>query len=196
MEKTLILLLAIVSISLNAQNTMNDSVPYATIPKAPKIVTPGTVVSRMIDGLGFRYYWATEGLTTNELDHQPDNGGRTIAETIDHVYNLSLTILRSAQKRPRDFSEKQPLMNNDEKRKKTLEYLAEASVLFKTTEDLIEHKVIFVRSKGTSEFPIWNQINGPIEDAVWHAGQIATLRRLAGNPMNPKVNVFLGKLND
>ncbi len=175
---------------------MNDSLPYATIPKAPEMVTPGTVISRMIDGLGFRYYWATEGLTSNELEYQPDNEGRTIAETMDHVYNLSLTILRSAQKRPRDFSKKQSPMDNDKKRKTTLENLAEASSLFKTTEDLAEHKIIFVRSRGTSEFPIWNQINGPIEDAVWHAGQIATLRRLAGNPMNPKVNVFLGKLND
>lgn len=175
---------------------MNDSLPYATIPKAPEIVTPGTVVSRMIDGLGFRYYWATAGLTTNELDYRPENEGRTIAETMDHVYSLSLTILRSAQKQPRDFSVKQPQMDNAEKRNRTLEYLSEASTLFKTTEDLDEHKVIFVRSKGTSEFPIWNQINGPIEDAVWHAGQIATLRRIAGNPMNPKVNVFLGKLND
>lgn len=190
------MLFAFVSISLNAQNAMNDTLPYATIPKAPERVTPGTIVSRMIDGLGFRYYWATEGLTTKELDHRPENGGRTIAETMDHVYNLSLTILRSAQKQPRDFSVKQPQMGNAEKRKKTLEYLSEASTLFKTTEDLDEHKVIFVRSKETSEFPIWNQINGPIEDAVWHAGQIATLRRIAGNPMNPKVNVFLGKLND
>lgn len=196
MKKTLILLFAFICITLNAQNTMNDSLPYVTIPKAPEMVTPGTVVSRMIDGLGFRYHWATEGLTSNELEYQPDNEGRTIAETMDHVYNLSLTILRSAQKRPRDLSKKQPAMDNDKKRKKTLEYLAEASALFKTTEDLTQHKVIFVRSKGTSEYPIWNQINGPIEDAVWHAGQIATLRRLAGNPMNPKVNVFLGKLND
>ncbi|WP_422081530.1 DinB family protein [Ulvibacterium sp.] len=196
MKKTLTLLLAFISITLNAQNTMNDSLPYATIPDAPETFTAGTVVSRMIDGLGFRYYWATEGLTPNELEYQPGNDARTIAQTMDHVYNLSLTVLRSAQKRPRDFSEKQPSMNTDEKRKKTLENLAEASVLFKTTKDLVEHKVIFVRPKGTSEFPIWNQINGPIEDAVWHAGQIVTLRRIAGNPINPKVNVFLGKLND
>ncbi len=175
---------------------MLDSIPYATIPEAPEFVTPGAMVSRMIDGLGFRYYWATEGLTPNELEYQPGNDSRTIAETMDHVYGLSLTILRSAQKRPRDVSKKQPQMDYVEKRKKTLENLAEAGALFKTTNDLAQHKIVFLRPKGTSEFPIWNQINGPIEDAVWHAGQMVMLRRIAGNPINPKVNVFLGKLND
>jgi len=49
--------------TLNAQNSMNDSLPYQTIPPAYETFTPGTVVSRMVDGLGFRFYWATEGLT-------------------------------------------------------------------------------------------------------------------------------------
>ena len=183
-------------INLNAQETMNDSLPYAIIPQAPETFTPGTVVSRMIDGLGFRYRWATEGLTQKDLDHKPGNDGRTIAETMDHVHSLALTVLRSAQKRPREFSDKPDDMDIHQKRKATLEYLAEASALFRATTDLSEHKVVFVRPNKTFEFPFWNQINGPIEDAVWHAGQIVVLRRSAGNPIDPRVNVFLGKLND
>ena len=81
-------------------------------------------------------------------------------------------------------------------KKATLENLKTASTLFASTENLSEHSVIFKRANGESEFPFWNNINGPIEDAVWHAGQVVVLRRSAGNPINPKVNVFLGKLNE
>ncbi|WP_430907016.1 hypothetical protein [Maribacter sp. 2-571] len=195
--KRIFVLIAIVAIStLNAQEVATDSLPYATIPEAPQTYTAGTVVSRMIDGLGFRYHWATEGLTEQAIHYAPDNEGRTIAETMDHVYNLSLVILKSAQRQPRDFTVDLPELTLEGKRKATLEQLRMASMLFSKAKRLEDFPVVFVRENGRSEFPFWNNINGPIEDAVWHAGQIVTLRRIAGNPINPKVNVFQGKLND
>ena len=42
-------------------------------------------------------------------------------------------------------------------------------------------------------FPFWNHLNGPIADALWHSGQIVSNRRASGNPLNSKVNVFIGK---
>ena len=42
-------------------------------------------------------------------------------------------------------------------------------------------------------FPFWNQINGPISDAIWHSGQVVMNRRASGNPLRKGVNVFLGK---
>jgi len=179
-----------------AQENSGDSVPYATIPEASENYTVGSVVSRMIDGLGFRYHWATKDLKESDLNYKPGNDGRTIDQTLDHLFALSATILSSAKKEARDFSIKLPELAYADKRKATLENFKIASALFLKSEDLSEHKIIFKRSKGTSEFPFWNQINGPIEDAVWHAGQIVVLRRSAGNPINPKVNVFLGKLNE
>ena len=83
-----------------------------------------------------------------------------------------------------------------EKRKRTLENFKTASELFKVTEDLAEHKIVFINKNGKSEFPFWNHLNGPIEDAVWHAGQIVMMRRAAGNPFNSKVSVFMGKVRD
>ncbi|MFT7499284.1 MAG: hypothetical protein ACI8QP_001887, partial [Porticoccaceae bacterium] len=47
-----------------------------------------------------------------------------------------------------------------------------------------------------SEYPFWDLINGPIEDAVWHSGQLVSFRRSSGNPMNPKVNFLTGKVRD
>ena len=58
-------------------------------------------------------------------------------------------------------------------------------------EDL---KIIMVRKEGNQEMPIWNLINGPISDGLWHVGQIVTFRRSTGNPFNGKVSVLSGKL--
>lgn len=61
-------------------------------------------------------------------------------------------------------------------------------------EDLVKYKMVFKRESGTRELPFWNEINGPIADALWHVGQVVSLRRSSGNPFNPKVNVLTGKL--
>ena len=58
--------------------------------------------------------------------------------------------------------------------------------------DVSEYKIIF----GEQEIPFWNQVNGPISDAIWHCGQLVVYRRSTGNPINPKVNHFSGKIND
>lgn len=185
-----------IALSLQSQEPMNDSLPYATIPEAPQEYTAGSVVSRMVDGLGFRYYWATENLSDKELDYAPGNDGRTIRQTLGHLYGLSAIIVNSAKKQATDRTIKTPELTFDEQRRATLANFKTASKLFVETADLNEHPIIFKRANGASEFPFWNNINGPIEDAIWHAGQIVVLRRSAGNPINPKVNVFLGKLNE
>jgi len=196
MKTIFIAALIATSFIINAQDKTNDSIPYATIPEASESFTPGTVVARMVDGLGFRYRWATESLTLADYDYTPGNDGRTIAETINHIYGLSKVILNTAKKQATDFTVEKEELSTEEQRQATLMNLRMASELYAAATDLSEHKVIFKRASGESEFPFWNNINGPIEDAVWHAGQLVVLRRSAGNPISPKVNVFLGKLND
>ncbi len=190
-------LLAILVTSLTlAQETMNETLPYYKIPEAPTSYTPGTVVSRMIDGLGFRYFWATEGLTDENLAYKPSEESRTIAQTMDHIYGLSRTIVNSARKQAPDNTSGQEELTSDAKRKRTLENFKTASELFSVSENLEEHKIVFIRKNGKAEFPFWNQINGPIEDAVWHAGQIVMMRRAAGNPFSSKVNMLTGDVRD
>lgn len=190
-----LLLILVTSLTL-AQETMNGTLPYYKIPEAPTSYTPGTVVSRMIDGLGFRYFWATDGLTDENLGYKPSEESRTIAETMDHLHSLSRTILNSAKKLPTNFTTEKEELTSNEKRKRTLENFKTASELFSISENLEEHKIVFIRKNGKAEFPFWNQINGPIEDAVWHAGQIVMMRRAAGNPFNSKVSVFTGNVRD
>ncbi|MCW5517283.1 DinB family protein [Muriicola sp. Z0-33] len=192
--KTILIILFAINLSLmSAQENEKGNLPYHKIPDIPESYTAGTVVSRMIDGLGFRYYWATEGLTDENLLYKPSESNRTISETVDHLYQLSLTIYNSAVKEVNDRT--QPRDTNltfKQKRIKTLQNLRKASTIFSTAKDLAEHQIVFKSQRGTAEFPFWNQINGPIEDAIWHSGQIVALRRAAGNPIDPGVNVFLG----
>ncbi|WP_298473111.1 DinB family protein [uncultured Maribacter sp.] len=196
MKIKLIVFLLFIYNTTNAQNAMKDTTFYAQIPEPSNEYTPGAIVSRMVDGLGFRFYWATEGLKEEDLKYKPSDKGRNILQTVDHVLGLSNVILNSAKKEPTVFSEEKKEMSFAEKREAILDNLKIASNLFLKSKDLSKHKIIFVSDKGKKEFPFWNQINGPIEDAVWHAGQIVVLRRSAGNPMNPNANFLTGKLRD
>ncbi|MGB5692065.1 MAG: hypothetical protein WBM43_05605 [Flavobacteriaceae bacterium] len=187
--------LALILIQIgNSQEANEEPIPYKEIPEYPDTYTAGSVVSRMLDGLGFRYYWATKDLRPEDLAYKPSESNRTIAETIDHIYNLSRVIYNSAVKKPNDRTGSQETnLSFPAKRALTLKNIKQASEIFLNADTLEEHKVIFINQSGAREYPFWNQINGPIEDAVWHCGQVVALRRASGNPFDSKVSVFQGK---
>lgn len=163
-----------------------DKLPYHEIPEQPENYTAGTVASRMIDGLGFRYYWATEGLSDIDLAHKASESGRTSLETVDHLLGLSNFILNSISEKPKKTDESQ--LSFEEKREQTLFNFKRASEILKNSTDVSQYD--------NTRFPFWNIINGPIADALWHCGQVVMLRRASGNPFNSKVSVFTGKLRD
>ena len=186
-------------LSAQIENTMeNDNLPYYQIPEAPKKYTAATTASRMIDGLGFRYFWATENLREEDLNFKPNDDARTVFETCDHILGLSEVIVNAIRNKPNTRSSEKPDYSFEEMRNLTLKNLKEASDLLKQSPDksLEEYKVIFKRGEKTSEYPFWNLINGPIADAIWHVGQVVSFRRSSGNPLHPKVSVFNGKLRE
>ncbi len=187
-------MLLFLSLITHAQEANEKEIPYREIPPYPEKYTAGTVVSRMIDGLGFRYYWATQGLTDEDLAYKPSESNRTIGETVDHIFNLSNVIYNSAIKKENDRTGSlETNLSFQAKRALTLQNFRKASEIFITLEDLKDNKVVFISQSGVREYPFWNQINGPIEDAVWHCGQIVALRRANGNPFDSSVSVFQGK---
>jgi len=186
---SLLFLLSVMTYS-NAQNT---ELPYAQIPEAPETYTAGSVVSRMIDGLGFRYYWATEGLRAEDLKFKPNEEARTTEQTIDHILGLTQVILNSALGVPN--GEPQPEMTFEQKRAKTLKNIQQASQIFIKETDLSKFTIVFQRGEQKTEFPFWNQINGPISDALWHVGQVVSFRRSSGNPFPKGVSVLRGTKN-
>lgn len=186
----------LISLTIKAQEMKTEQLPYYEIPEAPDNYTAGTVASRMIDGLGFRYYWATEGLRPEDLAYKPSEEGRKCVETIDHIFGLSSVIVNATTKTVNDRTIQQPKLTFKQKRKKTLENFKKASDILRTSEDLAMFKMIFKSKRGTSEFPFWNEINGPIADAIWHTGQVVLMRRASGNPFNSKVSVLRGKIQE
>ena len=180
---------------MNAQTHDDEKLPYYEIPDYPEEYNQGTVAARMVDGLGFRYYWVTEGLRDEDLKFKPSEDARTTRETIDHLYGLSKVIVNSTLKQPNTRTE-EPEMTFAEKRKKTLENIKTAADILRTSNDLSEYSIVFKRDNNSSEFPFWNQLNGPIADAIWHCGQVVSFRRSSGNPFNSKASVFRGKLRE
>ncbi|MDJ0645278.1 MAG: hypothetical protein QNJ57_04765 [Flavobacteriaceae bacterium] len=197
MKKIITPLILLLSIMVVAQQKDNSELPYHQIPDYPENYTAGSVAARMIDGLGFRYYWATEGLREEDLDYKPSESGRACKETLDHIYGLSRVIVNAATKTVNDrtTAEKEQL-SIEEMRKKTLLNFQKASQILREETDLSAFKLMFKSQYGTSDYPFWNNINGPIADAIWHAGQVVLMRRASGNPLNPKVSVFNGKLRE
>jgi|UniRef100_UPI004048274A hypothetical protein len=163
-----------------------SSLPYYEIPKAAEEASAGAVLSRMVDGLGFRFYWASEGLTEKDLKFQPSEEVRSSGKTVEHIYDLSKTLLSLTKTSFKQNKEKAQ-MTFEEMRAQTLLNFEALSTRFRNSGNLQEFNVI---QNGKVTIPFWNLINGPIADAIWHCGQLASFRRSSGNPINPKVNHF------
>lgn len=178
--------------------TAKETLPYHQIPEAPTDYSSGNVIARMIDGLGYRYYWATEGLRTEDLSYRPSEDASNVTETLDHLFGLSVTILNATTSTPNIRPYEKVEMTDTEKRVMTLKNFKAASDQLKGADEttVSKMKVIFKRGEQTSEFPFWNNINGPIADAIYHTGQIVSFRRTSGNPVNSKMNVFIGKTKE
>ena len=186
-----ILVLSLNFLYMNSQ----DNLPFYEISNYPESYSEAEIVGRMIDGLGFRYYWATEGLKEKDLNFRLPNDSRSSIETVVHIYDLSNMILNTALNLPIEQKSTEG-MEFKEIREKTLFNLKEASDIFKKTKNFDNHNIIFLRDSKKVEYPFWNQLNGPIEDAVWHSGQIVAFRRASGNPISKKISVFTGKVRE
>ncbi|MFD2099982.1 DinB family protein [Flagellimonas iocasae] len=171
--------------------------PYHQIPEYPETYSPGNVVARMIDGLGYRFYWATEGLTPPDLAYRPSEDGRTTLETMQHICGMSFNILNAPTATPNERRDLTGL-SYEELRQQTLENLKATSkaVAGKSADDMESFKIVFQRGDQQTILPYWNLINGMISDCIYHTGQIVLIRRASGNPQNPKVNVLMGKTGE
>ena len=165
---------------------------FKTIPEYPTAYTANTVTIRIIDGLGYRYFWATEQVTAGDLSYQITPESRSLRETLDHILNLSAMIHSTIAGEVFDRNTGATAMDWPLLRKTTLENLQNARNLLLDTKDIASAKIDFGSDR---TLPFWNAINGPIEDAVWHTGQVVMMRRAAGNPIPKGVNVLMGKTN-
>uniref|UniRef100_UPI004049E4B9 hypothetical protein n=1 Tax=Gelidibacter sp. TaxID=2018083 RepID=UPI004049E4B9 len=175
--------------SLIAQET--EELPYYQLPEYSETYTAGTVAARLVDALGFRYYWASANLSDDDLSFMHQENSRTTGETIDHILDLSYVIVNATLQQANSKNDTS-LMTFEDKRKQTLYNLQIAADILRVSDDISQFYII----SGERKTPFWNAINGPISDAIWHCGQIASYRRASGNPINPNVNHFMGTVRE
>ncbi|MEM9324278.1 MAG: hypothetical protein AAGA85_01420 [Bacteroidota bacterium] len=172
--------------------TASEELPYREIGEYPEDYRAGNVVARMVDGLGYRYYWATEGLRPVDLDYKIDETSRSAWFTLEHIYGLSLSVANAVAEAPRQRESTKEL-DFSALRRLTLENLQVASEGYRGRD---AEKMGQLTLRPGSDIPFWHILNGQLSDAIYHVGQIVSYRRASGNPLDPKVNVFMGKNND
>ena len=139
------------------------------------------IVIRLIDGLGYRFYWATEGLTEDDYAFSPGGGCQAIGELVGHVWGLVNWIHLSALGEGIAASRAEDSTGQREQILSGL-YSLRNHIIKIDTETLFAIQI--------RDLPFWHVINGPLSDALTHTGQITSFRRLNGNPV-PKHRVFL-----
>ena len=182
--------------SANAQFDSSNEVPYDSIGEYPISNNANGILKRLIYGLGYRLHWATKDLREeDQMFKYEGEGNRSIAETMEHVYDLSNGILAFAKSEPMSRADINTEWKFEDIRRLTLQNLKQASNLVSSMseQELFELKIQFKRGDQLRDFELWHIINGQISDAIYHTGQIVALRRASGNPLSPNVSVFMGK---
>ncbi len=174
---------------------MTTTSTFAAINNYPSNFNTGSVLARIIDGLGFRYYWATEGLTENDLNYSPGNNNRTAYQTLDHLYNMVDFMGNILENKIYNFPEPENGFGFSELRQKTLNRIEEIrNKLSEIENGDLEDKTIHLTVEGNPmDFNAWHMLNGPFVDSIFHIGQIISFRRASGNPVDPYVNPFFCK---
>ena len=154
---------------------------YHRIPKYPAEVTAGTILTRLLDGLGFRFYWATEGLREKDYGFRPGPDCMSIEELVGHIWGLinwvTVSMTDTRYTRPDTVGEiREQILEMIYYLRNKIQVMGEVELSAATIEGL----------------PFWHMINGPISDALTHVGQINSFRRLSGNPVYG-ANVFRGE---
>lgn len=163
---------------------------YTTIPDPPASVSGTAIFTRVVDGLAFRYRWATEGLRPEDHDFMPGEGSMSLRKLLQHILILAGLVDHclggEKPEMPTTITEVEAL------RQETLGTLAGICVRLAEMSDAELGAKRVIHPRTGVEYPFWNIINGPLCDALTHVGQINAWRRLSGNP-TPKANLFAGE---
>jgi hypothetical protein len=163
---------------------------FRSLPPGPDAVTGSAVLVRLVEGIGFRFTWATEGLRDPDLAFRPTPETMSIHELAHHVLGLATWVAVAAGALPEGSKASGPQTPFPEVRQRVLEVLS----LLRARLALMRDEEIGAIRIGSRAGPVpWpHVVNGPLADALTHIGQINVLRRANGNPV-ARANVFLGR---
>jgi hypothetical protein len=160
---------------------MSENLPFRQIDGYPAHANGPSVIARLLDSLGFRFYWATEGLSAEQYAFSPGQGCQSIVELVGHIWGLTnwvcISVFGQGERRPEGAPSQ---------RAHALE------MLYKLREHFVSLDDAALEAIAIDGHPFWHMINGPLADTLTHVGQINAFRRLAGNP-TPKAGLFTGE---
>ncbi|MDC3134081.1 hypothetical protein OA958_04520 [Bacteroidota bacterium] len=163
-----------------------QELPFEDISKTPTELTATNTILRMVEGLAFRYRWATENLSEENIKFRPHPTSMSIEEVNSHIFDLVDSTFRVFGGEKQN---KETLNSFQEIRKANLYLLKKLVNLLREMND----SELAEMEKNTSrKLPFWYWINGPLADALTHVGQITSWRRISDNPQLKGVNVFIG----
>jgi len=161
----------------------NPGLPFHSIPDAPAAVSAGAVLGRLVDGIGFRFRWATEGLADGSLAFKPAPDCMSLGELLDHVMELLAWVAAGV-------GVQAPAEGAGPVCERVLVLAAALGARFKAMTDDEVARCTIRSSRGDTR-PVWNMVNGPLSDSLTHVGQILSWRRISGAPAVP-ADVFRG----
>jgi len=165
-----------------------DELPYREIPAPPATARATTVMARVVDGLGFRYRWATEGLREQDAEFRASPDSMTLRELLHHIARLAAWLDAHAGGEPLgDIERDLPTL-----RRATLGRLVALRTRLVEMKDEELAALSITGKPELGPLPFWNMLNGPLADALTHVGQVNSWRRLAGHP-SPRADVFRGR---
>jgi len=162
--------------------------PYESIPPAPERMSGAAILTRLMDGIGFRYRWATEGLEDGDLAFRPAPDCRSLGELLAHVHGLLRRVGLGIGVEPslgcmgtiEGFAVRRATVELARVLRERLASMGDSELAAST-----------MRTGRGETYPVWNMVNGPLSDALTHIGQIASWRRIMGKPV-PVADVFRG----
>ena len=164
----------------------NQELPFEDISKTPTELTATNTLLRVVEGLAFRYRWATENLSEDDIKFRPHSTSMSIEEVNSHIFDLVDSTFRVFGGEKQN---KETLNSFQDIRESNLFLLKKLVILLIEMND----SELAEMEKNTSrKLPFWYWINGPLADALTHVGQITSWRRISGNPQLKGVNVFIG----
>ena len=145
---------------------------FESYPPEPQEVSASNAIARMIDGLGYRLYWAMKGLSEEECAYRLCADGKSISEIIWHIFGLVnwvyIHVYGRQMERPANI-------------------IDQGYEILRVLEELRDHFISIDDSElqryRLDNRSFWSFINMPISDALSHVGQVRILRRAAGNPV-------------
>ncbi len=137
------------------------NLPFREVTHYPADVTPQAIIVRLLDGLGFRFHWATKTLREEDYAFSPGAGCKTIGQLVDHIWGLMNWIIIHGhlpqEPRPAAYPARR------------VHVLALMQRLREHFADLDAADLASVQIENK---PFWHLINGPLADVLYRPDQL------------------------